>query len=111
MLCLIFKFFFSNTGPTEVDECNNDPCAENESGLCMIWHENVGCSECENVGTNFKIDYDYPCVSCSDVMGPNCDGWYVFACTFLIYVLNICIHIYNINNIVMILKDVVNAHQ
>lgn len=58
--------------PRPITECSNSPCAEYEAGLCNSYVSTVGCTQCINSGENFKIDYNYPCVSCSDTFGSNC---------------------------------------
>ena len=64
--------------PTWYAPCDNDPCdcgadgAEaTEDFLCHICHSN-GCDECEDVGTNWKLDYNYPCVNCQEIFGVEC---------------------------------------
>ena len=62
------------TDPREVDRCVNTPCASWEKGLCLIYHNPPGCDQCINTGTNFKIDYNHPCVNCQSIFGNQCLG-------------------------------------
>jgi len=53
-----------------IEECENDPCLESESGNCRVYHEGRGCSQCNN--GYFKRDFEYPCVQCQETFGNEC---------------------------------------
>ena len=64
--------------PTWIGPCMNDPCVcednpqlgyVNEDPYCQICNMPTGCSQCQNTGEYFKLDYNYPCTQCQQVFG------------------------------------------
>ena len=62
--------------PTLIRPCDNNPCDCDphsygfEDTFCHICHVNTGCSQCES--GYFKLNWNYPCQSCHDVLGDEC---------------------------------------
>ena len=51
-------------------ECNSSPCSSDESGLCQVYHDNQGCSQC--ISNSFKFGANFECVNCQTFFGNEC---------------------------------------
>ena len=69
---LVFSLYVCSVTSTDfsVTECVNNPCAVNEAGPCNVYNSGSGCSQC--AANFFKIDVNYPCVSCQETFGSQC---------------------------------------
>ena len=62
------------SAPTFVAPCEQDPCdCLVEDMFCSLCHPGQGCAQCAGInGQYFKLDWNYPCVSCTETFGEEC---------------------------------------
>ena len=62
------------SAPTFIAPCEEDPCdCLVADTFCSVCHPGQGCSQCAGInGEYFKLDWNYPCVSCEDTFGSEC---------------------------------------